>query len=305
MSFRLFMLYCAQCGGWAAFGGWALGQALAPADPAGRSVVLGLSLGLVLAFGLGLLDALWNLEWQRPGPVVARSLTALAVGAVGGAGSGYLGFLLRDVTGLDLFIILGWTLTGVLIGAAIAAYEVLTDLGGNDRAALKKLLKCLLGGTAGGILGGALYLGLQGAFRLLFSGRSIHQLWSPTAWGFVAMGLCIGLLVGLAQVILKEAWIQVEAGFRPGRELILAKASTLVGRAEGADIPLFGDSGVGRVHARILHEGNQYYLEDAGTPGGTFVNDQPVQGRVPLASGDAIRLGNKSLLRFFEKRKRK
>ena len=28
-------------------------------------------------------------------------------------------------------------------------------------------------------------------------------------------------MIGLAQVILKEAWIKVDAGFRAGRELIL------------------------------------------------------------------------------------
>ena len=31
--------------------------------------------------------------------------------------------------------------------------------------------------------------------------------------------------------------------------------------------------------------GNRYFLEDAKTPGGTFVNDEPVRGRVPLQVG--------------------
>ena len=73
--------------------------------------------------------------------------------------------------------------------------------------------------------------------------------------GFVALGMCIGLLVGLAQVILKEAWIKVEAGFRSGREMILAKDKTSIGRAEGVDIPLFGDAAVGRLHAHIVQRG--------------------------------------------------
>ena len=30
MSFRLFIYYCAICGGWAALVGWALGRILAP-----------------------------------------------------------------------------------------------------------------------------------------------------------------------------------------------------------------------------------------------------------------------------------
>ena len=60
--------------------------------------------------------------------------------------------------------------------------------------------------------------------------------------GFVALGMCIGLLIGLAQVILKEAWVRVEAGFRAGREMILSKPEVTIGRAESCDIGLFGDA---------------------------------------------------------------
>ena len=59
-------------------------------------------------------------------------------------------------------------------------------------------------------------------------------------------------MIGLAQVVLKEAWLRVEQGFRPGRELMLVKEETAIGRAEGCDLGLFGDNGVERKHARIL-----------------------------------------------------
>src|SRR5436189_192258 len=81
----------------------------------------------------------------------------------------------------------------------------------------------------GGILGAFLYLVLQGVWLNLLSGKPRDQLWSPSSWGFVALGACIGLLIGLTQVILKEAWIKVEQGFRKGRELILAKQEVTVG----------------------------------------------------------------------------
>src|SRR5438874_1507735 len=74
--------------------------------------------------------------------------------------------------------------------------------------------------------------------------------WLPRtalAVGLAILGLCIGLLIGLAQVILKEAWLRVESGFRPGRELILSKTDTTLGRAESCDIGLFGDPEVERV----------------------------------------------------------
>ena len=40
--------------------------------------------------------------------------------------------------------------------------------------------------------------------------------------GFVVLGLCMGLMIAVAQVVLKEAWLKVEAGFRKGRELLLS-----------------------------------------------------------------------------------
>jgi len=117
------------------------------------------------------------------------------------------------------------------------------------------------------------------------------------------LGLCIGLLIGLAQIILKEAWIRVESGFRSGRELIVSKDLLTIGRAENCDIGLFGDPGVEKLHAKIVQRGGEYLIEDAGTPGGTFVNDRRIGGATPLRDGDAIRVG-KCVLRFGERRKR-
>jgi pSer/pThr/pTyr-binding forkhead associated (FHA) protein len=104
-------------------------------------------------------------------------------------------------------------------------------------------------------------------------------------------------------VILKGAWVKVEAGFRSGREMILAKEKTSIGRAEGVDIALFGDAGVDRLHANIVLEGGRYFVEDSPNSGGTFINDRKVNGRAELNTGDLIRVG-KSALRFYEKAKR-
>jgi len=304
MSFRLFIYYCALCGGWAALLGWMVGAVTAPDKPLGRAGIMGLFLGLMLALGLSLVDAMWNLGLRQPGKVIGRVSVAILVGAVAGLVGGIVGQALLEATQLQLFFVLGWTLTGLLIGASIGVFEILSSLvrQRDVSGARKKLLKCLIGGTAGGILGGILAMLLKMGWESALSDRSADAL-SPTAMGFVALGMCIGLLVGLAQVILKEAWIRVEAGFRSGREMILAKERTTIGRAESCDIGLFGDNTIEKLHASILQAGNRYYVEDASTPVGTFVNDQPVRGRMQLNSGDLIRVG-KSLLRFNERRKR-
>jgi pSer/pThr/pTyr-binding forkhead associated (FHA) protein len=143
---------------------------------------------------------------------------------------------------------------------------------------------------------------LDVVWGLLFRGTT-QVFWSPSAWGFVALGLCIGLLIGLAQVLLTQSWLRVEAGFRSGRELILSKAELTIGRAESCDIGLFGDPGVEKLHARLIRRGNAYFVQDAGTPAGTFVNDRRVTDETPLRDGDAIRLG-RCVLRFRETRRR-
>jgi hypothetical protein len=304
MSFRLFIYYCAMCGGWAGLLGWGVGRVLSPPSVLGRDGIRGMMLGVMIAIGLSLVDSMWNMSLRQIGQIIMRVGVAILVGGVGGLLGGIIGHLLFSVS--MIFFVVGWTLTGLLVGASIGAYEFLTSVlsGKNQSGAMKKVIKTMTGGTIGGILGGvlAMFLGIIWA-RIKPSAENTDWLWSPTAMGFVALGSCIGLLVGLAQVILKEAWVKVEAGFRAGREMILAKERTSVGRAEGMDIALFGDAGVEKLHANIVLNSGRYYIEDSVTPGGTYVNDQRVNGRMALTSGDLIRMG-KSVLRFYERAKR-
>ncbi len=308
MSFRLFIYYCALIGGWSGLLGWALGwpKSMVPAameiptmvNAMSRSGVRGLYLGLAVALGLGLVDAIWNVSLRRPGAVMVRVAIGFLVGAVGGMIGGVVGAFLYFKLQQAHVLILGWTLTGLLVGLSISVFELLNgfvqkkDLG----SARKKMIKCLLGGLAGGAVGGVLAVTVRG----FWDAQQAEQLWSPTAFGFTALGMCIGLFVGLAQVMLKEAWIKVEAGFRPGREMLLSKEKTTIGRAESCDIGLFGDANIEKLHASILHNGPRFVLEDAGSSAGTFVNEQPVRGQVVLRAGDLIRIG-KSVLRFGER----
>src|SRR5262249_256056 len=91
MSFRLFIYYCAICGGWAALAGWALGRTLAPSGGVEESAIKGLFLGLAVALGVGLVDALAVASLRRPSEVLARVLLAVAVGCLGGWLGGTVG----------------------------------------------------------------------------------------------------------------------------------------------------------------------------------------------------------------------
>jgi hypothetical protein len=262
-------------------------------------------LGLFVALGLGLVDALWNVPGQQVPQIAARVLVAVAVGCLGGLLGAILGQVLVEATEMGLLLVGGWMITGLLIGASVGVFEWIACLARRESTsgARRKLLNGLLGGALGGLAGGGLSLVLRGAWTALFGDKPLDTLWSPSAIGFVTVGGCIGLMVGLAQVILRQAWIRIEAGFRAGREMILSKAETVIGRAESADVGLFGDAGVERSHARILRREEGYFLADGGTEGGTFLNESPIVQPTRLRSGDLIRVG-RSVLRFGEREHR-
>jgi len=301
MSFRWFLYFCAIWGGVAGLGGWALGRFFAVESSVLLAGVRGMALGLVLGLVLVMVDAAFN------GVRIDTALSALvggAVGVVGGFVGGAIGQVLYGATLWAGFLIVGWTLTGLLIGSAPGMFGLLARLAkkedsGGDQ---KKVLNGVLGGSVGGLLGGGFYLVLMLGWGAALGGKA-ETMWSPPATGFVILGACIGLLIGLAQVILKEAWVKVEAGFRAGRELILTRQATTVGRAEGCDIALFGDPSVEKTHARIVSRAGRYLIEDTGTPGGTFVNGVEIEGPHPLRDGDRIQVG-KATLRFGERAKR-
>ena len=314
MSFRLFIYYCALCGGFGAFIGWALGRWLVvlpiehvptEAERILNTGLKGLLLGLGIAFLLGLLDALWNFSLSQFFSVLIRVITAVVIGSAGGLLGGIVGQWLVIKWDNTVLVVLGWILTGLLIGVSLGVFDLLSALLRNQetRGPIRKMINGLIGGTAGGVLGGVFYAYLGGFWISLFKDKPEESVWSPSSWGFVILGMCIGLLIALAQVFLKEAWLKVEAGFRKGREQILSKQSITIGRAERCDIGLFGDAQVEKIHCRIVRKGNDYILTDEGTASGTYVNDERVNGPRTLRSGDLIRLG-RSILRFGERAKR-
>lgn len=80
------------------------------------------------------------------------------------------------------------------------------------------------------------------------------------------------------------------------REYMLEADHALLGRAAACHIVLSDDT-VSRSHARLQRgRATEYWIEDLGTPNGTFVNGARIQ-RTKLTGGDTIRLG-KTTLRF-------
>ena len=298
MSFRLFIYYCAIGGGWAAFLAWGLlaiiGVATAPDKSTGEVALIGAFLGGFVAAAIGLMDGILNSTGTER---YLRMAISGGIGFVGGALGSLLGNALFKVGSEQLiWLVVGWMVAGVLIGAASGLFDLLrAAMGGREVGqSVRKSLNGVYGGLLGGLLGGFPFGLVLASGALPLSGLAI---------GLTVLGICIGLMVALAQVFLKEAWVLVESGRRAGRQLMLSKDETTIGRAEKCDLGLFGDNAIEKLHARILLKNNRYLLDDAETPGGTFLNDVRVSRPTPLKNGDAIRVGS-SVLRFGERQKK-
>jgi hypothetical protein len=280
MSLGRFVYYSAVIGGWAAFLAWLLAEALVlhGGSDFPTLVVVGVAalVGATIAAGLNLVSGMTNAQWRRQ---LARLPSGLLGGGIGGAVGGLLGNLATLATESSLGQVLGWMLMGLAIGLA----------GGIEEKSRRKCRNGALGGALGGLLGGLL-------FQTVAAGSSM----AARATAFVILGAAIGALVGLAQLVLKEAWLTVVDGFRPGRELILGQTVTILGRGDHLPLPFLGYPGrdLDAEHARITRQPDGVFvLEDNGSRLGTRLNGQPVQTATPLKDGDLIKLGT-NLVRF-------
>lgn len=296
MSLKMFIIFSSLVGGLCAYLGWALGLWI-PYEGFLRASMKGCAVGLTIGLGLSYLDGRWN---SKGTTIWAQSLVAGTLGAAGGLLGGLIGeglFKLHFV-----FSPVGWTITGLFIGLGLVMFEIYESIkdSGKKEAAMKKAGKCLLGGGLGGAAGGILFLLFQLVWNKAF-GPGLF--WTPAALGFSALGLCIGLFIGLTQVLLKDAWVKVESGRSRGKELLLCAPRLVMGRDEGCQLGLFGDPNIAKQHAAITKKENSYFVEDLGSSDGTFVNNRRISGLTALQSEDMIQLG-KTKVRFLEVAKR-
>jgi hypothetical protein len=92
--------------------------------------------------------------------------------------------------------------------------------------------------------------------------------------------------------------IVVERGSQTG--FLVNKDEFLIGRNENADLPL-PSSWVSREHAKITHEGPDYYLTDLNSKHGTKLNGRPVgEFPTPLRYKDVILIAQSIVLKFVD-----
>ena len=114
----------------------------------------------------------------------------------------------------------------------------------------------------GGFVGGGALFGLS--YQLTMDKPAQSALFG--AVGLLILGACIGSLSAFVQGVFQPASVKVMRGWQEGREYPLDKADNRVGRDEHADIALFRDMRVEKLHAVIQRAGKRYVLKNAGAP---------------------------------------
>ncbi len=313
------IFYTAVAGALGAFIGWAIiepGFSDSIADKGDRSFFAGIG-GLLVwpivagisGFCIGAVEGLVSRNWSR---AFISALIGVGV-AFGGAliinflsGALYVGVLAlveafgepkpRGAQGYytpDDCNAIGYMLWTVGRALAWSPMGVLVGLGAAIHMRSKKLaFNGIIGGLLGAFLGGLLFNPLAS----MFSGG---EAWVSRAFGFSAIGLGAGVMIGLVENLAKSAWLHVQAGALSGKQFVIYKNPTVLGSSPKCEVFLFKDEEIEPKHVAIHQYGNRYEIEDLDSPAGTFVNGRKVT-RQPLKNGDRIYLGE-TVLDFSER----
>ena len=179
----------------------------------------------------------------------------------------------------------GWALVGASIGLAH----------GIAKRAPQKMINGAVGGFIGGLIGGSAFETLvwisRGGLLPLPAGMmgSIPSVVRFTAYAIT--GGAIGLFIGFIDEVTKKAWLIKLIGRNEGKEILLYKLTTTLGRDEYADIPIYGDPDVAPKHAVITAVGQRHFIQDVGSTYGTFLNSNKITQREPLQDGDLLLIG--------------
>ena len=147
--------------------------------------------------------------------------------------------------------IVALTPIGTFLGTAVGASSL------NWRRAVQGAI----GGTIGAGIGAALFDPIAFVFaaaiisaRGATSGEAEVGMYSRALY-CVLLGAGIGFFVGIIENLARVAWLRLALGRNEGKEWIVDQATTIIGRSETAQVPLFGDPAIVPSHASITRHG--------------------------------------------------
>lgn len=185
-----------------------------------------------------------------------------------------------------------------MMGRTLAWSLAGTSMGLGQGIALRSkrlLLYGFLGGVLGGLLGGLFFDPID-ILLLGMDKPSAH--WSRLI-GFCLIGASVGAMIGIVELLTRDAWLRMLQGPLAGKEFLLFKDTMQIGASPRSDLYLFNDDMVAPIHATLRAMGDVYEVESGDPSREVLVNNRPSR-RVRLRHGDQITIGRTVFV--FEKR---
>ena len=230
-----------------------------------------------------------------------RAVLGGAIGAVVGFVGGYLASLIAGLVYAPLndlamhrydAMTRSLSTTGFLIqtggrGIAWLAAGMAMGLGPGIALRSTRLLGYgFLGGMIGGLLGGLLFDPID---FLVVGSHTPGAQWSRML-GIVIIGAGVGSMIGVVELLARDAWLGMLKGPLVGKEFLLFRDVMRLGASPQSDIYLFNDDQVAADHAVIRVVGARYEIAAISPRHPVLVNERAT-GHARLRHGDGIGLG--------------
>lgn len=205
------------------------------------------------------------------GGVIAQFIySSMRGGLVAATGS-----MLRQIMARTI----GWAIVGSFVGLSIGVAQGIVS------RSRKKMLNGIIGGLVGGYLGGFLF----DPIGQLVGGGTVSR--------FIAIpviGVAVGLAIGMVEELRKSAWLEIVTGPMAGKQFILYKQATSVGKAYDNDIPILKDPDLLPRHAIIRSTLSGATIDCL--PGAMLAINGRQTSRQRLRNGDKVGVGSTVLL---------
>jgi hypothetical protein len=263
-----------------------------------RSQALGFVLFSIVAGMIGLfLGAADGLVCRVPRRAILCGVVGLLVGLVGGLVSSVLASIAYaplsalamkqyasessalSTIGFGIQMIgrtLAWGLAGLAMGLGQGIALRSTRL----------LLYGLIGGVVGGLLGGLFFDPID---VILLGTDKPSSHWSRLI-GMAVIGLSVGGMIGVVELLARDAWLRMTQGPLTGKEFLIFKDVMNIGASPRSDIYLFNDPLVAENHAVIRAIGDTCEIEARQSHQPILINNRSVT-RARLRHSDSVTIG--------------
>lgn len=262
---------------------------------AGKGFLLFALVGGLAAFMIGSVEGILARNYGR---ALKGGVIGLVVGFVGGIFSNYAAnviFFLTLVFGFGVMgagdprhSLMGFITAVIARSLAWMVAGMTVGLGPGMALKSKKLtLNGFIGGMIGGLIGGILF----DPINWVVSGGTLETgVEISRAIGFCVIGAMAGYMIGIVEMLAKNAWLLMTAGPLKGKQFIVYKNPTIIGSSPKCEVYIFKDPAIEPFHAAVHTVRDGYEIEDKNTPGGTWINGQKIK-RKRLQGGDEIKIG--------------